>query len=163
MATVQVDWSALREIPPGSHGTPRGYCESCGLYIWSEGGLKILGIRGLFCRVLCFECELFGPGKCRWCGEKLKGAAKFCGDACRKKSEPVKFGDGTRLLTYLSHRHPGLYQRLTSHDEAAACLACGDPLGRKKSGARFCDDRCRKRYGATSWTTLKTGIIAETA
>lgn len=161
MSRVNVEWSALREIPPGEHGTPRGFCESCSLYIWSDGALKVAGIRGLFCCVLCFECELFGSGKCRWCGEKLKGAGKFCGDACRKKSEPVKFGDGTRLLNFISRWHPGLHRRLLGQGQAA-CLTCDDPLNSKRADARFCSDRCKKAYQRKSATSSKSGNSRDT-
>jgi len=156
MPRVQVDWKELREIPPGSHGTPRGYCEGCGLYVWSEGGLKVPGVRGLFCSVLCFECELFGAGRCRWCGEKLKGVGKFCGDACRKKSEPVKFGDGTRLLNFLSRRHPSLYQRLIGQN-AGVCLNCSGPLAEKNEGAKFCSPGCKQRFWRKSGNSRKSG------
>ena len=140
-----VDWEPLRVIPPGEPGLPRGFCESCALYIWVEGGYKIPGVRGLFCSVLCFECSLFGLGKCRWCGEKLEGAGKFCGDACRKKSEPAKFGDGARLLNFLSYARPGIYRRLTG-ENGTVCLGCRATLTDKRKDANFCSMQCKSSY-----------------
>jgi len=157
-----MNWKALKEVPPGQPGFPRGTCESCGLSIWSEGAYKITGIKGYFCSVLCFECHLFGNGKCRLCGEKLgSGAQKFCSESHRKQSNETRFGDGVRLLSLLSAKHPKLYQRLVSREDSL-CLTCNDSLDSKRNGARFCDDRCRKRYLATSPTLPKTGINAET-
>ena len=161
-----MNWTALKEVPTGEHGFPRGNCESCGIYIWSEGAYKITGNKGYFCTILCFECHLFGNGKCRWCGDKLgSGAHKFCCESHRKQSNETRFGDGSRLLSFLSAKHPKLYQRLVSQGDAL-CLTCNDPLDGKRNGARFCDDRCRKRYLATSLATSptlpKTGINAET-
>ena len=151
-------WTALKEVPPGEHGFSRGTCESCSLYIWSEGAYQIPKRRGYFCTVLCVECELFGNGNCRWCGRKLDTARKFCTDNCRTQSNQTKFGDGTRLLNYLARYHPATYRELT----AKGCEECGDPLNGKRDGSRFCTDRCRKRYLATSSTFEKSGINAET-
>ena len=58
-----MNWETLKEVPPGEHGLPRGNCESCNLYLWSEGGYKILNCKGYYCTVLCVEVELFGNGK----------------------------------------------------------------------------------------------------
>ncbi len=136
-----MNWKALKEVPSGEHGFPRGNCESCGLYLWSEGAYKITGIKGYSCCVLCFECHLFGNGKCRWCGTKLDSAKKWCTDSCRNQSSSIKFGDGTRLLNYLARYHPTLYKQLT----AKGCGHCGDPLTGKRQGATFCSNRCTLR------------------
>ncbi len=157
MSKAYVDWKSIREIPQGERGTPRGFCESCSSYIWSDGALKIPGVRGRFCSVLCVECKLFGPGLCRWCGEKLDGGGqKFCCQAHGKKSNETKFGDGTRLLGLLARNHPGLHHRLT-HRGDAFCLGCGDPLGDKRSGAQFCSDKCKVRYWRKSENSAETG------
>ncbi len=141
-----VDWAALRQELPGSEGIPRGCCESCRLHLWSDGGLKIPGLRGLYCSVLCLECELFGQNKCRWCAAPLGSSArKFCDDHCRRQSDRVRFGDGTRLLKFLSHRHPRLYEELVGK-RGHACLNCDHSLEGKPSDARFCSDRCRKKF-----------------
>lgn len=142
----RVDWSPLREVPKGTQGIPCGYCESCGLYVWSEGGYKIPGVRGIFCLIACVECELFGTGRCRWCSASLGSTAKkWCDDHCRRQSDRVRFGDGTRLLKFLSNRHPRLYEELVEK-HGHACLNCDHSLKGKPSDARFCSDRCRKKF-----------------
>lgn len=154
VGAVRIDWSALREVPPGHRGAPRGHCEGCGLYIWSEGGLKIPGVRGLFCSVLCLECGLFGPGGCRWCGAGLAGAGRFCSGPHRTRSSETRFGNGRRLLNFLSRLHPGPYRRLIGREERVTgpCQNCGGPLGGKNEGARFCSPACRQR----SWRKSET-------
>ncbi len=140
-----VDWSALREIPPGSHGTPRGYCESCGLFVWSDGALKIPGVRGLFCSVLCLECTLFGPGRCRWCSASLGSTTKkFCDGHCQKQSNRTRFGGGDRLLNFLGHQYPALYEQLIGR-RGHVCLNCNGPLDGKNAGAKFCSVACKMR------------------
>ena len=159
-----VEWAVLREIPPGSHGTPRGYCESCGLYIWSDGALKIPGVRGLFCSVPCFECSLFGPGKCRWCSASLGSTAKkFCDAHCHRQSQGVRFGDGTRLLKFLSHQHPRLYGELVGK-RGHACLNCDHSLEGKPSDTKFCSDACRKKFHrcTMSGKSQKSGLYPDT-
>ena len=153
-----MNWSTLKEVPPGEHGFPRGTCESCSLYIWSEGGYKIPNRKGHYCTILCVECELFGNGNCRWCGYKLGSSKKFCNETCRIQSNQTKFGDGTRLLNYLARYHPATYRELT----AKGCEECGDPMTGKREGSRFCNDRCRKRFSATSRTLTISGNNAET-
>ena len=39
----------LKHIPAGTEGHPRGTRESCGLHLWSEGGYRVPGLKGLFC------------------------------------------------------------------------------------------------------------------
>ena len=136
-----MNWTALKEIPPGERGFPRGNCESCSLYIWSEGGYKVPNRKGYFCTILCIECELFGNGNCRWCGYKVGSSKKFCNETCRNQSNQTKFGDGTRLRNYLDRNHPALYRQLT----AKGCEQCGDPITDKREGATFCSNRCTLR------------------
>ena len=136
-----MNFSALLEILPGEHGLSRGKCESCNLYLWSEGGYSIPKHGGLFCTILCVEVELFGNGKCRMCGTKLDSAKKWCNDGCRNQSNSTKFGNGVRLLNYLARYHPALYRQLT----AKGCEQCGDPITDKREGASFCSNRCTLR------------------
>lgn len=141
-----VEWAALREIPPGSHGTPRGYCQSCGLYLWSTGGYKIPNVRGIFCSIACVECELFGTARCRWCSASLESTAKkFCDGHCRKQSDRAQFGGGDRLLNFLSHQHPALYEQLIGK-VGRVCLTCLGPLTGKNAGAKFCSIACKMRF-----------------
>ena len=154
-----VDWSALHQELPGSEGIPRGYCESCRLFLWLDGALKIPGVRGLFCSVLCLECTLFGFGRCRQCGDPLPRSTgqRFCGDVCRKKPLPKTFGDGGQLLTYLSNRHPSVHGRLLSGRSVASCLNCNGRIEEKRSDSKYCSDACKVAYSRKSRTTGKAG------
>ncbi len=141
-----VDWSALRQELPGQYGVPRGCCESCRLFLWSDGGLKVPGLRGVYCCVLCLECELFGPGRCRWCSAPLESAAKkFCDGHCHRQSQRVRFGDGTRLLKFLSHQHPRLYEELVGKC-GHTCLGCEISLQGKRSDSTFCSHQCQLEF-----------------
>ena len=144
---------ALKVVPPGEHGFPRGTCESCSLYIWSEGAYQIPKRGGYFCTILCVECELFGNGNCRWCGRKLDTAKKFCTDNCRTQSNSTKFGDGTRLLNYLARYHPATYRELS----AKSCENCGDPMTDKREDASFCTSRCKVAFHRKSGNSGKSG------
>lgn len=159
-----VDWSALRQELPGSEGTPRGYCEGCRLFLWSDGALRVPGLRGLFCSVSCLECTLFGPGRCRWCAAPLGSTAKkFCDAHCHRQSQGVRFGDGTRLLKFLSHRHPRLYEELVGK-RGHACLNCDHSLEGKPSDTKFCSDACRKKFHrcTMSGKSQKSGLYPDT-
>ncbi len=141
-----IDWSTLRQQLPGQYGTPRGYCEGCRLYLWSDGGLKVPGLRGIYCSILCVECELFGPGRCRWCAAPLGSTAKkFCGGHCHRQSQGVRFGDGARLLKFLSNRHPRLYEELVGK-RGHICLDCGISLEEKRSDSKFCSHQCQLEF-----------------
>jgi hypothetical protein len=131
------DWSSIR-----SEQAHSGVCECCGLPHWSRGTVcKLPRQRGWFCSIRCLESIVFGPGRCRWCGNELDGKSdrRFCDDACRRRSGETPFGNGTRLLAFICVHHPGLYRELTGN----CCAQCGDPLAGKRRGARFCSDRCR--------------------
>jgi len=147
-----MNWTALGDIPPGESGFPRGNCESCSLYIWSDGSYKIPDRKGLYCTILCIECGLFGNGNCRWCGFVVGSAKKFCNEMCRTQSNSTKFGNGTRLLNYLARYHPALYQTLT----AKGCKSCGDPMTDKREGASFCTNRCKVAFHRKSGNNGKS-------
>ncbi len=148
-----MNWTALGDIPPGQPGFPRGNCESCGLYIWSDGSYKIPDRKGLYCTILCIECGLFGNGNCRWCGYKVGSSKKFCNEVCRNQSNQTKFGNGVRLLNYLARYHPALYQQLT----AKGCENCFDPLTDKREGASFCTSRCKVAFHRKSGNNSISG------
>ena len=154
-----VDWEPLRVIPPGELGLPRGFCESCALYIWVEGGYKIPGVRGTFCSISCAESRLFGFGHCRQCGDPLQRSSgqRFCSDLCRKKPLPKHFGDGSQLLAYLSHRHFGLYDRVMSGKGVGSCLNCNGRIEGKRNDSKYCSDACKVAYSRRSQTTEKAG------
>ena len=154
-----MNWTALKEVPPGEHGFSRGICESCSLYIWSEGAYQIPKHAGYYCTVLCIECGLFGHSKCRWCGYKTGSSKKFCNETCRTQSNQTKFGDGTRLLNYLARYHPVLYRQLT----AKGCQNCDDPLSDKRKGASFCTNRCKVAFHRKSGNNSISVINRNTA
>lgn len=154
-----VDWQPLRVIPPGEPGTPRGFCESCALYIWTEGGYKVPGVRGIFCSIGCVESRLFGTAHCRQCGDPLSRSTgqRFCSDVCRKKPLPKHFGDGSQLLAYLSHRYPSVYGRLMSGRGVGSCLNCNGRIEGRRNDSRYCSDTCKVAYSRKSGTTGKAG------
>ena len=154
-----VNWEPLRVIPPGEPGLPCGFCESCALYIWVEGGYKIPGVRGIFCSIVCVESRLFGTAHCRQCGDTLSRSTgqRFCSDVCRKKPLPKHFGDGTQLLAYLSHRHPSLYNRVMSGRSVGSCLNCNGRIEGKRNDSKYCSDACKVAYSRKSRTGEKAG------
>jgi hypothetical protein len=94
---------------------------------------------------LCVECELFCGGRCRWCAAPLGSSArKFCDNHCGRQSDRVRFGDGSRLLRFLSHQHAALYEELIGR-RGHVCVTCLGPLGGKNAGARFCSTACKMR------------------
>ena len=157
--TRVVEWEPIRVIPPGEPGVPRGFCQSCALYIWAEGGYKIPGVRGIFCSIACVESQLFGFGHCRWCGDPLQRSTgqRFCSDVCRKKPLPKTFGGGSQLLTYLSNRHPSVYGRVMSGRGVGSCVNCNGRIQGKRNGSKYCSNACKAAYSRKSGTTGKAG------
>jgi hypothetical protein len=92
--------SPFRVVPPGAPGVPRGACESCGLYLWDDGGYKIPGLDGIYCSVLCIECAI----------------ADATGET--KKIPGRVLGDGYRLQVYLRFL-PEMYHRQRLESDAA--------------------------------------------
>lgn len=130
-----MNWQALKAI---TENGKRAVCESCALPL-GDGGLKVPGLAGRFCNVLCVECGLFGNGRCRCCGAKTKN--RFCSDVCRKRNEGFKeFGNGDRLLAYLREHFPALAAQVL---DERRCKNCGGSLAGKRSDAEFCGDNCR--------------------
>jgi len=139
----QPNWKALLAADTSEnevHGTRKRVCENCGLPLGSSVPLKVPGITGSFCSILCVECRLFGPGRCRWCGTKADN--RFCGDACRKRSEKVPFGNGVRLLAYLEANLPALYAKVMA--APAGCKRCKGSMEGKRADAVFCGDACKQ-------------------
>ena len=131
------DWSALCFEAP-----TRGECEACGLPHWnSNEAYRLPRQRGWFCSIRCMESVIFGHGHCGWCGDDIDGRTdrRYCGDGCRRRSAGIPFGNGARLLHFISVHHPQLYRVLS----AASCARCGDPLVDKRQDAKFCSVRCR--------------------
>ena len=138
----------LKHIPAGTERHPRGTCESCGLHLWSEGGYRVPGLKGLFCSLVCIEC----------------GIAEKTGQ--KKRIAGALIGSGARLLLYLKTAAPEIYARLTEGAEATGskrCLECGTSLNGKRADAEFCDEAHRKRHDRRrkSKTEQKCEIIAD--
>ncbi len=111
----------FRFIGRGKRGFPRGSCESCALPIWSQGGFRVPGLNGIYCSLLCVECEI----------------AQRTGNT--KKIADHKIGDGFRLQNYLREKFPELLF------DRHGCLQCGVILGGRKDKL-FCSDTHKKRY-----------------
>jgi hypothetical protein len=120
----------LKRIPAGAEGHPRGSCGSCGLYLWSEGGYRVAGLKGLFCSLVCIECGI---------GDKTG----------QTKQARAPIGSGARLLLYLKAVAPGIYGQLAQGGEATdskRCLECGTPLNGKRADAEFCSRTHNMRF-----------------
>jgi hypothetical protein len=137
----------LKHIPAGTEGHPPGTCESCGLHLWSEGGYRVPGLKGLFCSLVCIEC----------------GIADKTGR--KKQIAGASIGSGARLLLYLKGAAPGIYAQLAQGGEATGskrCLECGTSLDGKRADAEFCDPAHRMRFQRKSRTGQNHGISANT-
>ncbi len=126
-----------------------GSCDACGLPLWIRGSFRVPGAPGKFCSVPCIECGLFsGHGLCRWCGDELdSNRGYFCSERCRKQSDGVRFGNGTRLLNFLKSKQPELYKRIAGQQ---GCLNCGGSLADRRVGTLYCGDACRKAHSRTA-------------
>src|SRR5215831_15789483 len=88
----------FRPVPAGGEGSPRGRCDACDIFIWSDGVYKIPGLKGIFCSLTCVECAI---------AEKTGQTKKIPG---------VPIGSGTRLLAYLRTASPELYRRVLGEE-----------------------------------------------
>ena len=130
------DWSSIRSEASS------GVCECCGLPHWNRVvAYKLPRQRGWFCSIRCLECTVFGPGRCRWCGTALEGKSdrRYCDDSCRRRDSGALFGDGARLLRFISAHHPALYRLFAGNQ----CEQCGASLADRRADAKFCSARCR--------------------
>ena len=128
---------SLQVIRAGGKGHPRGSCESCGFFLWSDGGYCVPGLKGLYCSLVCIECAI---------AEKIGNTRKIPGVPIRK---------GARLLAHLKIEAPELYRKLVGAVENQRPGYCQNPacpngddgmpadLESLKAGARYCSDACR--------------------
>jgi len=150
----------LRVVEPG-YKNIEGNCEGCGLPLWIFGAHRVEGLKGLYCSVLCIECELFsGHGHCRWCGVHLDSSRFFCDENCRKRAENVPFGNGGCLLRWMERNRPETYLEM-SGSSLSVCRQCGHALREKREGAAFCSDSCKKKHQRTVRKTQNSGIIRD--
>jgi len=115
----------------------------------------------------CIETELFGIGRCRWCGEEMEKPytsieSRLCSADCSanymahvKGDRTAALGTGRRYMLWLQKNHPREY-RVAAKVSAQTGL-CENPhctrgddgqpssLTHLRTGARFCSELCRKQ------------------
>jgi hypothetical protein len=141
------------ESPQGSA------CATCNLPSREAKLMRIPGLPGLYCSVLCAEQGIANRG-CHWCGAKLDGAhgnQKYCSEGCKDKGEALRYGDGARFLAWLTEHAPGLLYQTAERER---CPHCGASLAGKRRDAKFCDDTCSKAHRREK---AKCGSLARTA
>lgn len=99
-------------------------CESCGLHIESDAGLRGPGVAGVFCNMECLEATLFGTDRCRWCGSKMEKTytsidSRLCSGDCSANyyahvagDRTAVLGSGARFIKWLQRNRQGIYQDL---------------------------------------------------
>jgi len=130
----------LRVIRSNEESHRHGSCKSCGLCFSSKGGYRVLGLKGLFCSLVCIEC----------------GIAEKTGQKKQIAGAPI--GSGARLLLYLKTAAPAIYAQLAQGRETAdpkRCLECGTPLNGKRVDSRFCGHAHQMRFSRKSSTVEK--------
>ena len=167
LITTTVPFEMLRHIPGASVGSPRGNCEGCGMFIWSEGGYRVPGLPGIHCSIKCIETVLFGQERCRWCGRKMDKPhssidSRLCSPDCSEKyyahvlgDKTARLGSGKRFMLWLKENRPAVYRQLLGQGtpESGYCQnpQCpngegGQPgsLALMRAGARYCNAVCRR-------------------
>jgi len=160
-------FEVLRQIPSGSVGSPRGNCEGCGMFIWSEGGYRVPGLSGIHCSIKCIETVLFGHECCRWCGREMDKPhssidSRLCSRGCSEKyyaqvigDKTARLGSGKRFLLWLEENRPAVYRQLLGKGtpESGYCQNPECPNGKggqpgslalMRAGARYCNGVCRR-------------------
>jgi len=137
------------------------FCKS-----WAVGTIP-LPIGRTYCSMSCSESELFGQGRCRWCGEQTEKPygsieSRLCSENCRALywkhvggDRTAALGTGKRYLAWLQRNYPREY-RAAVGARAPASGFCENPCTRGedgqpgtlthlRAGARFCSDLCRQQ------------------
>ena len=156
----------LQHTPAGSVGSPRGNCEGCGMFIWSEGGYRVPGLPGIHCSIKCIETVLFGQERCRWCGRKMDKPhssidSRLCSPDCSEKyyaqvmgDKTARLGSGKRFMLWLKENRPAVYRQLLGQGtpESGYCQNPQCPNGKggqpatlalMRADARYCNTACR--------------------
>jgi hypothetical protein len=163
----QISATEYFRFNPEVQGTLRGNCEACGLHIRSEGGIRVQGVSGVFCNVVCLEATLLGRGRCRWCGSKMEKTytsidSRLCSEDCSANyyahvvaDRTATLGTGVRFIGWLQKNRPQIYRDILGQSsETGVCqnALCkrGDSSGpaslaNLRSGARFCSESCKKQ------------------
>ena len=166
LTTTTAPFEMLKHIPAGSVGSPRGNCEGCGMFIWSQGGYRVSGLPGIHCSIKCIETVLFGHERCRWCGRKMDKPygstdSRLCSRDCSEKyyaqvlgDKTARLGSGKRFLLWLQDNRAGVYRQVLGQGtpESGYCQnpQCpngegGQPgnLALMRADARYCSTACR--------------------
>jgi hypothetical protein len=146
-----------------------GQCEGCGLrFSILKEGVKVPGVRGAFCSMVCLETGLFGYQCCRWCGCGMERAytsldSRLCTEDCRTNYLARVLGDysaavgtGQRFIRWIQSNRPAIYRNLIGNAQAKTgyCQnpACpngsdGKPasLAHLRAGTLYCGESCKKR------------------
>jgi hypothetical protein len=167
LAATTDSFEMLRHIPGGSVGSPRGSCEGCGTFTWSDGGYRVPGLPGIHCSIKCVETVLFGHERCRWCGRKMDKPhssidSRLCSRDCSKYyytqvlgDKTARLGSGKRLVLWLAKNRAAVYRQLLGQGkpERGFCQnpQCpngegGQPgsLALMRADARYCNAVCRR-------------------
>src|SRR5215469_13219932 len=157
----------LQHTPAGSVGSPRGNCEGCGMFIWSQGGYRVPGLPGIHCSIKCIETVLFGHERCRWCGRKMNKPhssidSRLCSRDCSEKyyaqvlgDKTARLGSGERFLLWLQDNRAAVYRQVLGKGtpERGYCQNPECPNGKggepgslvlMRAGARYCNAVCRR-------------------
>jgi hypothetical protein len=149
---------------------PDGTCEGCGIPMAVRGkGIKIPGLRGVYCSTPCLETGLFGHQACRWCGEMMEKTyssldSRLCSDDCGLNYRSHALGDhtaalgtGQRFIKWLQKNRPAIYRELVSANVGIVMGYCQNPscpngedgkpasLAHLRAGTRFCCESCKKQ------------------
>ena len=156
----------LRHIQAGSAGSPRGNCQGCGMFMWSQGGYRVPGLPGIHCSIKCIETVLFGQERCRWCGRKMDKPyssidSRLCSPDCSEKyyahvlgDKTARLGSGKRFILWLQENRAAVYRQLLGlgTPESGYCQnpQCpngegGQPgsLALMRADAQYCNTACR--------------------
>ena len=167
LAATTDSFEMLRHIPGGSVGSPRGSCEGCGTFTWSDGGYRVPGLPGIHCSIKCVETVLFGHERCRWCGRKMDKPhssidSRLCSRDCSEKyygqvlgNKTARLGSGKRLVLWLAKNRAAVYRQLLGQGtpESGYCQNPQCPNGEggqtgslalMRAGARYCNAVCRR-------------------
>src|SRR5579862_6965032 len=104
-----------------------GSCDGCGVPMAARGrGIRIPGLRGVYCSMECIETGLFGHQACRWCGEMMEKTyssldSRLCSGDCSLNYRAHILGDhtaalgtGQRFIKWLQRNRPAIYRELVS-------------------------------------------------
>jgi hypothetical protein len=137
------------------------FCKS-----WQHGRIQVPGGK-MYCAMGCVETELFGIGRCRWCGDEIKKPytsveSRLCSYDCSENywahvmgDRTAAIGTGKRYALWLQKNYPREYREFAKVSMTSGL--CENPdctrgdngqsssLTHLRTGARFCSELCRKQ------------------